>query len=467
MSQHLDIVNLLDKAIVQDPPVTLVDGGVIEHGFSKELDSLRDSSQGARDYIGSLENKEKERLGIKSLKVGFNKVFGYYIEISNSNINKVPDNYIRRQTLVGGERYITSEMKDYESQILNANERITELETRLFHNICNQVSESATQILSTANAISKLDVFVSFAEQSARSNYVRPELNHGDRIDIDKGRHPVVETTLDHGAFVPNDVRLSNSDEQLIILTGPNMAGKSTYLRQSAIITLMAQIGSFVPAESASIGLVDRIFTRVGLQDDLAMGQSTFMVEMTETAYILNQATSKSFIILDEIGRGTSTYDGLAIAKSVAEHIHNSPKLGCKTLFATHYHELIDLEDVLPRVRNYNVSVSENKGEIVFLRHIVRGGSDRSYGIHVARLAGLPNPVINRAWEILSTLEEQIHTSGYKNHDKSSINVQLSLMDTDQSLSNEILSLDVDALTPLQSIIKLFEIQEMARKKRQ
>ena len=467
MSQHLDIVNLLDKAIVQDPPVTLVDGGVIEHGFSKELDSLRDSSQGARDYIGSLENKEKERLGIKSLKVGFNKVFGYYIEISNSNINKVPDNYIRRQTLVGGERYITSEMKDYESQILNANERITELETRLFHNICNQVSESATQILNTANAISKLDVFVSFAEQSARSNYVRPELNHGDRIDIYKGRHPVVETTLDHGAFVPNDVRLSNSDEQLIILTGPNMAGKSTYLRQSAIITLMAQIGSFVPAESASIGLVDRIFTRVGLQDDLAMGQSTFMVEMTETAYILNQATSKSFIILDEIGRGTSTYDGLAIAKSVAEHIHNSPKLGCKTLFATHYHELIDLEDVLPRVRNYNVSVSENKGEIVFLRHIVRGGSDRSYGIHVARLAGLPNPVINRAWEILSTLEEQIHTSGYKNHDKSSLNVQLSLMDTDQSLLNDILSLDVDALTPLQSIIKLFEIQEMARKKRQ
>ena len=467
MSQHLDIVNLLDKAIVQDPPVTLVDGGVIKHGFSKELDSLRDSSQGARDYIGSLENKEKERLGIKSLKVGFNKVFGYYIEISNSNINKVPDNYIRRQTLVGGERYITSEMKDYESQILNANERITELETRLFHNICNQVSESATQILNTANAISKLDVFVSFAEQSARSNYVRPELNHGDRIDIDKGRHPVVETTLDHGAFVPNGVRLSNSDEQLIILTGPNMAGKSTYLRQSAIITLMAQIGSFVPAESASIGLVDRIFTRVGLQDDLAMGQSTFMVEMTETAYILNQATSKSFIILDEIGRGTSTYDGLAIAKSVAEHIHNSPKLGCKTLFATHYHELIDLEDVLPRVRNYNVSVSENKGEIVFLRHIVRGGSDRSYGIHVARLAGLPNPVINRAWEILSTLEEQIHTSGYKNHDKSSLNVQLSLMDTDQSLLNDILSLDVDALTPLQSIIKLFEIQEMARKKRQ
>ena len=467
MSQHLEIVNLLDKAIVQDPPVTLVDGGVIEHGFSKELDSLRDSSQGARDYIGSLENKEKERLGIKSLKVGFNKVFGYYIEISNSNINKVPDNYIRRQTLVGGERYITSEMKDYESQILNANERITELETRLFHNICNQVSESATQILSTANAISKLDVFVSFAEQSARSNYVRPELNHGDRIDIYKGRHPVVETTLDHGAFVPNGVRLSNSDEQLIILTGPNMAGKSTYLRQSAIITLMAQIGSFVPAESASIGLVDRIFTRVGLQDDLAMGQSTFMVEMTETAYILNQATSKSFIILDEIGRGTSTYDGLAIAKSVAEHIHNSPKLGCKTLFATHYHELIDLEDVLPRARNYNVSVSENKGEIVFLRHIVRGGSDRSYGIHVARLAGLPNPVINRAWEILSTLEEQIHTSGYKNHDKSSINVQLSLMDTDQSLLNDILSLDVDALTPLQSIIKLFEIQEMARKKRQ
>ena len=467
MSQHLDIVNLLDKAIVQDPPVTLVDGGVIEPGFSKELDSLRDSSQGARDYIGSLENKEKERLGIKALKVGFNKIFGYYIEISNSNINKVPDNYIRRQTLVGGERYITSEMKDYESQILNANERITELETRLFHNICNQVSESATQILSTANAISKLDVFVSFAEQSARSNYVRPELNHGDRIDIYKGRHPVVETTLDHGAFVPNGVRLSNSDEQLIILTGPNMAGKSTYLRQSAIITLMAQIGSFVPAESASIGLVDRIFTRVGLQDDLAMGQSTFMVEMTETAYILNQATSKSFIILDEIGRGTSTYDGLAIAKSVAEHIHNSPKLGCKTLFATHYHELIDLEDVLPRARNYNVSVSENKGEIVFLRHIVRGGSDRSYGIHVARLAGLPNPVINRAWEILSTLEEQIHTSGYKNHDKSSLNVQLSLMDTDQSLLNDILSLDVDALTPLQSIIKLFEIQEMARKKRQ
>lgn len=471
MYQHLEVINLLDKAIAQDPPATLVDGGVIRAGFSKELDSLRESSQGARDYIASLENKEKERLGIKSLKVGFNKVFGYYIEVSNSNVDKVPKDYIRRQTLVGGERYITSEMKDYESKVLSANDRIIELELRLFRNICNQVSESATQVLCTANAISKLDVFVSFAEQSALSNYVRPELNHGNRIVIDKGRHPVVETTLDHGAFVPNDVRLSNSDEQLIILTGPNMAGKSTFLRQAAIITLMAQIGSFVPADSASIGLVDRIYTRVGLQDDLAMGQSTFMVEMMETAYILNHATPRSLIILDEIGRGTSTYDGLAIAKSVAEHIHNSPKLGCKTLFATHYHELIELENVLPRVRNYNVAVSEDKGEIVFLRHIIRGGSDRSYGVHVARLAGLPNPVINRAWEILSTLEEQIHGPDSKKYDnstdKSSLNVQLSLMETDQSLIDDILSLDVDSLTPLQSIIKLFEIQEIARKKRQ
>ena len=388
-----DVVVLIASAIREDAPPTASDGNVIKEGFSSDLDALRESSRGAQEYIAGLEQKERARTGIKSLKVGYNRVFGYYIEVSRANLSLVPEEYIRRQTLVGGERYITPEMKEYESQVLSAQERINELEASLFRRVCAQIAESASRVMSAARFVARVDAFSSMAEVASRNGYVRPTLDEGGAIEIKAGRHPVVERMLPSASFVPNDTRLSCDDEQVIILTGPNMSGKSTYIRQGAVIVLMAQVGSFVPAESATIGIVDRIFTRVGLQDDLALGQSTFMVEMLETASILNHATSRSLIVLDEIGRGTSTYDGLAIARAVAEHIHNHPRLGCKTLFATHYHELTRLADFLPRVRNYNVAVSEERGEVVFLRRIVPGGADRSYGVHVARLAGLPGSV--------------------------------------------------------------------------
>ena len=343
-----ETVGLIRTAISDDPPPSVGDGKVIREGFSPELDSLRKASRDAQGYIAKLESSERERTGIRSLKVGYNRVFGYYIEISKSNLSQVPDEYIRRQTLVGGERFITPEMKEYESLVLSANDQIGELEASVFHRVCQQVGEAAASIMATAGAVARVDVFCSLAEVASRHGYVRPALDDGDALEIKQGRHPVVERALPAGSFVPNDVRLSTRDDQLIILTGPNMAGKSTYIRQVAVIVLMAQMGSYVPAESASIGLVDRIFTRVGLQDDLALGQSTFMVEMLETAAILNHATPRSLIILDEIGRGTSTYDGLAIARAVAEFVHNHPRLGCKTLFATHYHELTQVADVLP-----------------------------------------------------------------------------------------------------------------------
>ena len=348
IGDHEDVVGLVEAAIDDDPPLSVGDGRVVRAGFSSDLDALRNSSRDAQEYIAGLERTERERTGIKSLKVGYNKVFGYYIEVSKSNLSKVPEEYIRRQTLVGGERYITPEMKEYETLILNAQERVGELETTLFRQVCQQVAEVASSVAVTARAMAQVDVFFSLGDVAAQHGYVRPEMGDGDVLEIKQGRHAVVERMLPPGAFVPNDVRLSGSDEQLIVLTGPNMAGKSTFIRQVAIITLMAQIGSFVPAESASIGVVDRIFTRVGLQDDLAVGQSTFMVEMVETAAILSHATHRSLVVLDEIGRGTSTYDGLAIARAVAEYIHSHPRLGCKTLFATHYHELTQARRLPP-----------------------------------------------------------------------------------------------------------------------
>ena len=459
-----EVVELVRSAIADDPPISVGDGNVIRQGFWPDLDEVRGASRNAQDYIARLENRERERTGIKSLKVGYNRVFGYYIEISNPNLHLAPDDYVRRQTLVGGERFITPEMKEYESLILNAQDRINEMEGALFRQVCQQVAGYAEPILKTARAIANIDAFASLAEVASRYGYVRPTLDEGDAVVIRQGRHPVVERMLPPGDFVANDTGLAGDGEQLIILTGPNMAGKSTYIRQVAVIVLMAQIGSFVPAESARIGICDRIFTRVGLQDDLAMGQSTFMVEMVETAAILNHATPRSLIVLDEIGRGTSTYDGLALARAVAEHIHNNPSLGCKTLFATHYHELTQLADVLPRAFNYNVVVSEDKGQVVFLRNIAPGGADRSYGVHVARLAGMPSGVVNRAWEVLAELEDGGGAKGSQTRGKSSPPVQqMPLLGFASPVVDELLALDVAAMTPLDAINRLYELQERAR----
>ena len=459
-------IDLIRRSIQDEPPITVGEGKTIKPGFSADLDAVRAATTTAQGYIARLETAERERTGVKSLKVGYNKVFGYYIEVSNANLSMVPDDYIRRQTLVGGERYITPKMKEYESQILNSQDRLNELENSIFRQVCQQVADEAASIISTAQALARTDVFCSLADVASRSDYCRPKLDEGDTIEIKEGRHPVVEQMLDQGDFVPNDTTMSSSDAQLCLITGPNMAGKSTYIRQVAIITLMAQIGSFVPADSATIGLVDRIFSRVGLQDDLAVGQSTFMVEMVETAAILNHATPRSLIILDEIGRGTSTYDGLAIAKAVAEYIHNHPRLGCKTLFATHYHELTQLADSLPRIRNLNVAVSDENGSIVFLRRIVPGGADRSYGVHVAQLAGLPGSVVNRAWEVLRDLETsdtpERKTRGRRRSSSPSPK-QLPLLGATLPTLDELLALDVSSMTPLEAINKLYELQKQVR----
>ncbi len=462
-----DIITLISHAVVDEPPVTVGDGDVIREGFASELDELRSASSNARKYLADLEKTERDRTGIKSLKVGYNKVFGYYIEVTSPHVHRVPEDYIRKQTLAGAERYFTPQLKEYESLILSAESRISELENAIFRQVCRQVGGWSDRVLGIASAIAQIDVLSAFAEVAARYGYARPELTTDDSIMISNGRHPVVERVLEDEQFVPNDVYLSNKDAQLIILTGPNMSGKSTYLRQVAIIVLLAQIGSFVPADSATIGLVDRIFTRVGLQDDLVTGQSTFMIEMLETANILNNATSKSLIILDEIGRGTSTYDGLSIAQAVAEYIHNHPRLGAKTLFATHYHELVGLAKFLPRVRNFNVAVSEEGGKVVFLRKIIPGGADKSYGIHVAQLAGLPRAVLHRADDVLTELEnhtdEKAERSARRRRREKAPAEQLPLLGQTSPVVDEILAMDVSSMTPLQAITKLYELQQKAK----
>jgi DNA mismatch repair protein MutS len=464
-----DVVALIAGAIVEQPPASLDEGGVVRSGFSAELDELRQSSKDARQYLANLERQERERSGIKSLKVGYNKVFGYYIEVSKANLGQVPQEYIRKQTLVGGERFFTPELKEYESLILHAEERIVELESQLFRQVCQQVGASGETILAVAEALANLDVFAGLAEVAVRHGYVRPELNDGQAIVITQGRHPVLERGLAAGDFVPNDIYLSNDDAQLIILTGPNMSGKSTYLRQVALLVLLAQIGSFVPAASVTIGLVDRIFTRIGAREDLAAGQSTFMVEMVEMANILNNATPRSLIILDEIGRGTSTYDGLSIARAVAEYIHSHPRLGAKTIFATHYHEMVALADFLPRVKNFNVAVSEEGGEVIFLYRILPGGVDKSYGIHVAQLAGLPRSVVHRAREVLVELEgDHRRTStgpaGKGKRRAAQVEVtQLRLFGQQSPLIDELKELDIDSLTPLEAITRLYELQRKAK----
>ncbi len=455
-----DIVDLIARAIA-DEPGDLEQGGVIKEGFSPELDDIRCNSRQAKQYLAGLEQRERQRTGIKSLKVGYNRVFGYYIEVSRANLSLVPPDYIRKQTLAEAERFFTPELKEYESLILNAQEKITDMETAIFRQICQQIIAVGGQILATASAIAQIDVLSSLAEVAVRHGYVRPTLPNEDVIDIKGGRHPIVEQSIGSDNFVPNDTYLCNKDNQLIILTGPNMSGKSTYLRQVALIILLAQIGSFVPADSANVGIVDRIFTRIGAQEDLAAGQSTFMVEMTEAANILNNATPHSFIILDEIGRGTSTYDGLSIAWAVAEFIHNHPELGTKTIFATHYHELVDLADILPRVKNFNVAVAEEGDKVIFLHKIVPGGTDRSYGIHVAQLAGLPKSVLVRAQEVLAELESHASKKGKVPRRKASL--QIPLFPKDSLLADEISRLDIDSMSPLEAITKLYEIKRMTQ----
>ncbi|MGA2502948.1 MAG: DNA mismatch repair protein MutS [Anaerolineales bacterium] len=450
-----DEYSLLHSSIADDPPATLQNVGVIRPGYSAELDSVVEASRHAREWINNLEAIEKKRTGIKTLKVGYNKVFGYFIEISQGQAANAPPEYIRKQTLVNAERFITPEMKEYETLVLNAEESIREIEVRLFREICSILAKSAGRLLDVARSLAEMDVYSALAESAALGGYVRPEIQEDDVLEIVGGRHPVVETSLHGERYVPNDV-IFEKGEIVRIITGPNMSGKSTYLRQTALIVLMAQMGSFVPASSARIGLVDRIFTRIGAQDEIHAGQSTFMVEMIEAANILHHATQRSLLILDEIGRGTSTYDGVSIAWAVVEYIHNHPSLRSKTLFATHYHELAQLADLLPGIRNYNVAVTEADGTVVFLHQIIPGGADRSYGIHVAQLAGLPRPVIQRATEILKELEK---SSGQAIRINPQAAQQAALFPETNPLLDELNSLDVNSLSPIEALNKLFEWQ--------
>ena len=468
LSDNEDIITLIERAIVEEPPISFSDGGIIRTGFSSELDQIRHASQNGRKWVAEMEQRERKRTGINNLKVGYNKATGYFIEVSSSNLNRVPQDYLRRQTLSNCERYITSDLKEHETLILNAQDRINKMENEFFVQLRADIAiHESERILDTAHALAEIDVYLSMAEVAARNNYCRPQLNDGDTIHIVAGRHPVVEQAQSDIPFIPNDTHLSNSEAQIGIITGPNMAGKSTYLRQVALITLMAQIGSYVPAEAASIGIVDRIFTRIGAQDDLATGQSTFMVEMVETANILHHATPRSLVILDEIGRGTSTYDGLAIARAIVEYLHNNKRCGARTLFATHYHELVEVAPLLPRVHRLNVAVTEEAGHIVFLRKIVPGGADRSYGVHVAQLAGIPRPVIHRAEEILEELE---HKGDAKTRRKAMRDItmpaawQMTLFASEPNpLIEEIKTLAIDELTPIEAISKLYELQRKAK----
>ncbi|OPX43711.1 DNA mismatch repair protein MutS [Ruminiclostridium hungatei] len=461
-----DVQQLIETSIMEEPPITIKEGGIIKNGFNPEVDKLREASTRGKDWIAALEAAEREKTGIKNLKVGFNRVFGYYIEITKSNLASAPEDYIRKQTLANCERYITPELKEIEDNILGAEEKIVQLEYSLFVQIKEIIASQLTRIKSTSKALAELDSLASLAEVADREGYCMPEVAATDEIHIIDGRHPVVEKMTDKSSFVPNDTVLDLGEDRLAVITGPNMAGKSTYMRQTALIVLMAQIGSFVPATSARIGLVDRIFTRVGASDDLASGQSTFMVEMSEVANILINATQRSLLILDEIGRGTSTFDGLSIAWAVIEYIVSREKLGCRTLFATHYHELTELEGKLTGIKNYCITVKEKGEDVIFLRKIIRGGADGSYGIQVARLAGVPLPVIDRAKEILQELDAaDISKNGKARRIKKQVEGQLDLFEAAAKASahNEILEqvkkLDISRLTPIDAMNFLYELQ--------
>ena len=463
-----DITDLIKHAIVDEPPLAQKDGGIIREGFNEDVDKFRSARTDGKKWLTELETKERERTGIKSLKIKYNRVFGYALEVTNTFKELVPENYIRKQTLANAERYITEELKNLENMILGAEDKLYALEYELFSNVRDKVGQEVIRIQRTAKAIAGLDVFASLALVAERNHYVRPKVNEGGIIDIKGGRHPVVEQMIDNDMFIANDTYLDNTKKRVSIITGPNMAGKSTYMRQTALIVLMAQIGSFVPADKAVIGIVDRIFTRVGASDDLASGQSTFMVEMTEVANILRNATAKSLLILDEIGRGTSTFAGLAIAWAVIEHISNTKLCGAKTLFATHYHELTELEGKLSGVTNYCIAVKEKGDDIVFLRKIVKGGADKSYGIQVAKLAGVPDSVINRAKELVEELSDADITAAVKDlaspKKKPKVEMdmaQMSLFDTvqDNDIIEELKGIDIGNLTPMEALNTLYNLQ--------
>ena len=473
-----DITSLIDNSINEDPPINIKEGGIIKEGYNEEVDRLRKAKTEGKTWLAELETKEKEKTGIKGLKIKYNKVFGYYLDVTNSYKDLVPDYYVRKQTLTNSERYTTDELKQLEDVILGAEDKLFSLEYNLFSEIRDEISSQVVRIQTTAKALAKIDVFASLAYVAEHNNYVKPNINEKGIIDIKNGRHPVVEKMMPDSMFVTNDTYLDMNNNRVSIITGPNMAGKSTYMRQTALITLMAQIGSFVPATSANIGVCDKIFTRVGASDDLASGQSTFMVEMTEVANILRNATPKSLLILDEIGRGTSTFDGLSIAWAVVEHICDIKLLGAKTLFATHYHELTELEGTMKGVNNYCISVKEQGDNIVFLRKIVKGGADKSYGIQVAKLAGVPDSVINRAKELVAELSNADITAKAKEiaanmtpgnsikgvNDNVELH-QMSLFDTvkEDDIITEIEELDLGTMTPIDALNHLYKIQNKLR----
>ena len=454
-----DYVELIEKTIVDDPPLTVREGGIIRKGADAEADKLRDIMEGGSGTIAAIEANEREKTGIRTLRVGYNRVFGYYIEVSKSFIDQVPQHYIRKQTLANCERYITQELKELETQVLTAKERLTALEYDIFTRLRSQLAQGAERVQLTAMAVAAVDTLCSFAAVAAQRGYCRPEITLGQEISITDGRHPVVEAMLKDSLFVPNSTELGAADNQVAIITGPNMAGKSTYMRQVALIVLMAQMGSFVPARSARIGLVDRVFTRIGASDDLASGQSTFMVEMAEVASILKYATSRSLLILDEIGRGTSTYDGMAIARAVLEFAANPKKLGAKTLFATHYHELATMEDKLPNVKNYNIAVKKRGDQMIFLRRIVPGATDDSYGIEVAKLAGLPAAVVTRAREILAELEAGVMPASQP---AAPADDQVSMAELSyQRIAAALRTVNVETLTPIEAMNELYKLKKM------
>ena len=485
----LDLQERISTALVEEPPASIRDGGMFADGFNKDLDELREIARNGKKYIARIKDQLAKESGIPSLKIGYNKVFGYYIEVTNTHKNKVPEHFIRKQTLVNSERYITPELKEVEEKVLSAEDKSKMLEGELFEELRLYVAEFADDVQQIAKALAELDCIQSFAEVAFRNNYVRPEINTGDIIDVKKGRHPVVEKTLAAGEpFIPNDIYLDNSEHQILIITGPNMAGKSIILRQTGLLVLMAQLGSFVPAEKATIGMVDKIFTRVGASDNLAAGESTFLVEMNEAANILNNATPKSLILLDEVGRGTSTFDGLSIAWALSEYLHNQPEVAAKTLFATHYHELNELESRYDRIKNFNVQVKEHGGKVIFLRKMVRGGADHSYGIQVANMAGLPQVVINRAKEILANLESHTldvshegngaiqQSASKKEAAKKSMQQiesqqqlpQMTLFDTHidpnvETVLNKLEACDPERMTPIEALLLMSELKRLLK----
>jgi DNA mismatch repair protein MutS len=471
MEKLEDITDLIDQSIIDDPPVTIKEGGIIKSGYNEEVDKLRRATTDGKQWIAELETSEREKTGIKNLKIGFTKVFGYYLEVTKSYFNLVPEEYIRKQTLTNCERYVTPELKEMEENILGAESKIVDLEYSLFTQIRDKIASQVGRVKRTAACLAELDVLCALAETADRENYCKPEVNDKEIIKIEAGRHPVVEKMLEQGEFVPNDTYLDMDENRLSIITGPNMAGKSTYMRQVALIALMAQIGSFVPANSAMVGITDRIFTRVGASDDLASGQSTFMVEMSEVANILENATSRSLLILDEIGRGTSTFDGLSIAWAVIEYISNKERVGSRTLFATHYHELTELEDKMQGIKNYCVAVKEKGDDIIFLRKIIRGGADGSYGIQVARLAGVPETVTDRAKELLKELEAADINRYRVRRRNIPFEGQVDLFQVtgnEDKIGKEVLeelkSIDVSTITPLDALNVLYNLQKKARR---